>query len=161
MNAQERAAIQQALEALEAVDNDAHGTSFPATVSSAITDLLRAALAQKPEPAQEPVAQAMQDAAVYGVGISRAGKRIDPASIYEQPAQAPAYKVKVAGRWHDAEPFAAAFDLPDGEHLLYTAPPQRPPLTNEEMLDIIDDAFEGSSLLDVARAIERKVRGEA
>ena len=40
------------------------------------------------------------------------------------------------------------------------APPQRPPLTDEEMLDIIDDAFEGASLLDVVRAVERKVRGE-
>ena len=43
---------------------------------------------------------------------------------------------------------------------LSDTPPQRPPLTDAEMLDIIDDAFEGSSLLDVARAIERKVRGE-
>ena len=39
------------------------------------------------EPAQEPVTQAMRDAAVYGVGISRDGKRIDPASIYAQQAE--------------------------------------------------------------------------
>jgi hypothetical protein len=42
-----------------------------------------------------------------------------------EPVQEPAYKVKVTGRWHDTEPLAAAFNLPDGEHLLYTAPPQR------------------------------------
>jgi hypothetical protein len=35
------------------------------------------------------------------------------------------------------------------------APPQRKPLTDEEILNIIDDVLEGGSLVDVARAIEQ------
>jgi hypothetical protein len=59
------------------------------------------------------------------IGASiRAGELVGPAQQAE-PVQEPAYKVKVAGRWHDTEPLAPAFSLPDGEHLLYTAPPQR------------------------------------
>ena len=89
-------------------------------------DILEAALAQQPEPAQEPVAW-MVEGALY------ASKEV---------AQ------KMGGN---------AYTL----QALYAAPqPQRPRLTDAEMLDIIDDAFEGASLLDVVRAVERKVRGE-
>lgn len=45
-----------------------------------------------------------------------------------EPVEEPAYKVKVAGRWHDTEPLAPAFSLPDGEHLLYTAPRKAEPV---------------------------------
>ena len=119
MTKQERAAMQQALEALEQ-DNPAGRT---ATITA-----IRAALAQQPEPAQEPVAWM-----VY----TEDGKYV---CVTDNPND-------LVGAYRA---------LP-----IYTTPPQRPPLTDEEMLDIIDDAFEGSSLLDVVRAIERKVRGEA
>ena len=75
----------------------------------------------------------------------------------EEPVHEPAYKVKVTGRWHDTEPLAAAFNLPDGEHLLYPAPPKRLPLTEEE----IDKIFKhlcntvGASCKTMARAVER------
>lgn len=119
---------------------------------------------QQPEPAQEPVAQAMQDAAVYGVGISRDGKRIDPASIYEQPAQEPDFHGFMSADGTQVDLcFTPSVPRSDGTYATayYTHPPQRPPLTDAEMLDIIDDAMEGGSLLDLVRAIERKVRGEA
>ena len=57
-----------------------------------------------------------------------------------EPVQAPAYKVKVTGRWHDAQPLPPAFNLPDGEHLLYTAPSQRKPLTEKEMYIVEEEA---------------------
>lgn len=72
-----------------------------------------------------------------------------------EPVQEPAYKVKITGRWHDAEPFAAAFSLPDGEHLLYTAPPQRKPLTEEEIDSIWDSEKAFADIYAIARAIER------
>lgn len=34
----------------------------------------------------------------------------------------PLYKVRVTGRLHETEPLAAAFELRDGEHVLYAAP---------------------------------------
>lgn len=46
----------------------------------------------------------------------------------DEPVEEPAYKVKVTGRWHDAEPLPPAFSLPDGEHLLYTAPRKAEPV---------------------------------
>lgn len=59
-----RAAAQQALLALEAVDNDEHGkTSFPATVYTAIIKL-RAALAQ-PAVSGEPVAHVSECEACF------------------------------------------------------------------------------------------------
>lgn len=36
----------------------------------------------------------------------------------------PAYFITVTGRLHETEPTVLAFDLPDGRHALYTAPPQ-------------------------------------
>ena len=73
-----------------------------------------------------------------------------------EPAHEPAYKVKVTGRWHDTEPLAAAFNLPDGEHLLYTTPPQRTmvPLTEKEIEHI---GMTHQSLRQVVRAVEKAV----
>ena len=65
----------------------------------------------------------------------------------------PAYKVEIAGRWHDTEPLAPAFSLPDGEHLLYTAPPQRKPLTEEEIGRFCDEVY--WSPRQLVRAVER------
>ena len=54
-----------------------------------------------------------------------------------EPVEEPAYKVKVTSRWHEAEPLAAAFNLPDGEHLLYTAPPQRKQAQRDALLEAL------------------------
>ena len=125
MTDQERAVMQQALEALEAVDNDAHGTAFPATVSSAITDLL-AALA---EPTQEPVAW----------------------MVYTEDGKS----VCVTDNPNDL--VGACRALP-----LYTAPPQRPPLTDEEIAEATAGVLglPHEIKVELARAVERKVRGE-
>ena len=54
---------------------------------------------------------------------------------------------------------AALFTVP-----LYTAPPQRPPLTDEEMDRLWHDhgaGIDDERFSRIARAVERKVRGEA
>ena len=52
--------------------------------------------------------------------------------------------------------------LPDGEYKLYAAP-QRPRLTDEEILTLWAQTYveRGTSGIEFARSIERKVRGEA
>ena len=128
-----RKAAQQALEAM---------LNFPDDISDEMFEsirAIRAALAQKPEPAQKPVAQAMQDAAVYGVGISRDGKRIDPASIYAQqaePVEPYCYIYEydgVFGLHREFYPKTYNGQKPSRTVPVYTAPPQRKPLTEEEI----------------------------
>jgi len=110
---------------------------WPGGISDPVLDrkvLLQkvAALAQQPEPAQEPVAwsfEARHIDSAWGAAVSL--KHPGPEGVYMR----------------NVKP-------------LYTDPPQRPPLTDAEMLDIIDDAMEGGSLLDLVRAVEKKVRGE-
>ena len=85
-----------------------------------------------------------------------------------EPVQEPAYKVKIACGWHEAEPFAAARRLPDGEYLLYTAPPRRTmvPLTEQEIERLIyentkinpnlaDDRELLGYIVNAARSIEK------
>ena len=102
-------------------------------------EILEAALAQQPEPVQEPVAWM-----VY---------TLDGQSVYvtDNPA-----------------------DFTDEHRVLpiYTAPPQRKPLTDEEITDAVREAdldwqagwtldeHEPNRFTTLARAIERKVRGE-
>ena len=74
------------------------------------------------EPAQEPVTQAMRDAAVYGVGISRDGKRIDPASIYAQ--QAEPVQEPEPGEYHGWVLREVLFD--NGEPVGHREPVQEP-----------------------------------
>lgn len=54
--------------------------------------------------------------------------------------------------------------LPDGEYKLYAAPQPQPRLTDEEIEDFADASTGYSRMVDIkyfARAIEKKVRGEA
>ena len=54
--------------------------------------------------------------------------------------------------------------LPDGEYKLFAAPQQQPRLTDEEIEDFADASTGYSRMVDIkyfARAIEKKVRGEA
>ena len=121
MTDQERAVMEQALEALE----------YDGLLKKrqAIT-ALRAALAQKPEPVQEPV------------GEMRLSEIIDGMVVPAVPEE-----------------------LPVGTKL-YAAPPQRPPLTDEEIAHEVYRKWgmlpgANSVITEFARAIERKVRGEA
>lgn len=87
--------------------------------------ILEAALAQQPDPAQEPV------------GEMRLSEIIDGMVVPAVPAE-----------------------LPVGTKL-YTAPPQRPPLTDEEMRKLWSQyGYKSALCMRFARAIERKVRGE-
>ena len=178
MNAAERRVMEQALEAM---------LNFPDDISDAMFEsirALRAALAQeKAEPVQKPADPTEYDrrnplggpaARFEGIAVRlRAGEPYDEVlrdfgiKHIEEEQKPVAWSFEAR---HIDSAWGAAVSLkhpgPEGVYMrnvkpLYTAPPQRPPLTDAEMLDIIDDAFEGSSLLDVARAIERKVRGEA
>jgi hypothetical protein len=131
-----RAAAQQALEALNYYERH---TGFKSTA----TDALRAALAQQPEPVQEPVHQ---------------------------------FRLMYSSDWHDGHPNPAYGYGPYQTRTLYAAPPQRPRLTDEEidkataqerdaLLDHIYEygtAAEGvlERIRRLARAVERKVRGE-
>ena len=135
----DRTLLEQALEALETCDA-AHisdgGRQWydDKAVEEAIT-ALRAALAQQPEPVQEPVAY-----------IHRQGKY-----------------------WEASERFLTDDEKARGwtEEPLYTNPPQRPRLTDEEIRAHADkhlryqpESYEASGVFALARAIERKVRGE-
>lgn len=128
-----RKAAQQALEALEA------GPDVDPIFAGESEAALRAALAQEPEPVQEPVAVPWQGGLTNDELLREWSFRL--------PGVTPT----------DRELSAFAIGIETGYKVVWM---QRPPLTDEEMLDIIDDAMEGGSLLDVARAIERKVRGE-
>lgn len=162
----EKEALKMALEALEeaadAIDSwgsyasgyfqvkhDLEGDISKA--KSAIT-AIKEALAQ---PEQE---QLMSDQINYGMSVTQGGKRIDPMSIYKEPEQEPVawmYEVNNAHTCLDLfEPPDDAYD--EGTlHPLYTTPPQRKPLTDEE----INEFFQGMEpnngfWLSFARAIE-------
>ena len=137
-----------------------------------IVDMLRARLSA-PEP------NIVQDAIVYGTGITMGGERVDPASIYKEPeppcktgsqcigGKCPQCVVSepepVAWMQNDMEHFSL---WPDEWHVvpLYPAPPQREwqGLTDEEigMLTVFDGLHhvEVPLLAVFARAIEAKLK---
>ena len=94
-------------------------------------EILEAALAQPPEPVQEPVAFVNADH-LQGLTLGLYGY----AEIYTDES---------AGR------------VP-----LYTAPPQRPPLTDEEIAEATAGVLglPHEIKVELARDVERKVRGE-
>lgn len=123
MNEQERAAMQQALEALEA------GPDVDPIFAGETEAALRAALAQQPEPAQEPD--------FHGF-MSADGTQVDLCFTPSVPRSDGTY--------------ATAY---------YTAPPQRPPLTDAEMRKLWSQyGYKSALCMRFARAIKRKVRGE-
>jgi hypothetical protein len=93
------------------------------------------------EEAQQ-VLDIVKDAVVYGTGITKDGKRIDPASIYKEPEPvaweycgALFYDKEEVFAWHERGDIGSTPPKP-----LYTAPPQREwqGLTDEEIKDILD-----------------------
>jgi hypothetical protein len=146
------AAAQQALEALEAYLSD----ELRPYEAAKTADALRAALAEPvQEPVQEPVAwlRVIDEAMVtYHLGVA------EPTDDYETA------KRKMNNLLCHAEDIGAYF----------ATPPQRPPLTDEEIA-VIEESCMGPvqygghenmtqervfDVLAFARAIERKVRGE-
>ena len=135
MSDQERSAMQQALEALEA------GPDVDPIFAGETQDALRAALAQQPEPVQEPYCRVYEYDSVFGLHREL-------------------YPREYNGR------------KPDRAVPLYTDPPQRKPLTDEEITDAVREAdldwqagwtldeHEPNRFTTLARAVERKVRGE-
>ena len=143
------------------------GTTYPPD-HKAIT-AIKEALAQ---PEQE---QLMSDQINYGMSVTQGGKRIDPMSIYKEPEQEPVaaeckFDTETSwGRcsiehhnWVQSEPEK----WPKYQtRLLYTIPPQRKPLTDEEIKAMYIEknwyemahAFTWGAAEVVARAIEAAV----
>ena len=192
MSDQERSAMQQALEALELMVVDVKTTPTAYEAQRQAITALSAALAQPPEPVQEPVAWECKAG-----GLRRLTQRqydAQPDNIKRhytriQPVQEPDYWQEEARRYagnadywrkryealaEPVEPVAKVELMTTGGNaglatriveidnhlrerlrpgqLLYTDPPQRKPLTDEEI--------ESCLKVELARAVERKVRGE-
>jgi len=175
----DRAIVEQALEALE--KEPADFSDWLRTMQAART-ALRVALANHSGDATEmdqEIEAAMADQVTLGLGITLGGKRIDPASIYKQaePAtrQESRHAEPVAWMWEETATrsstgiggidrkllFCRPADEPWKRNItpLYTAPPQRKPLTDEEikaLIDSVDGLGIGRHVMHkVARSIER------
>ena len=96
----------------------------------------------------------------YEDDMERTVAGLEVALAQEQPEHDPALSAALGWPGGISDPVLDRGTLLKQVADLRTAPPQRPPLTDKDMLDIIDDAMEGGSLLDLVRAVERKVRGE-
>ena len=122
----DRTLLEQALKALENA-SDIMDSWAQKRQDDAIT-ALRAALAQQPEPVQEPVAWECKAGGLKAL----------------------------TQRQYDAQTAATK------RHYTRIAPPQRPRLTDEEIdsIHIHLSNTVGSSYKTLARAVERKVRGE-
>ena len=137
-----RVAAQQALKALEA------GPDVDPIFAGETEDALRVALADF-EPVQEPEPDVPESS--FG--------NIKPVGWFESPHGAfranPQYLIRFPSQ-------LLSWQIP-----LYTAPPQRPPLTDEEIRSVLEAEFIGfgekrtwNNDLRLSRAVERAVRGE-
>ena len=107
--------------------------------------------------------QLISDQINYGMSVTQGGKRIDPMSIYKEPEQEPVaaeckFDTETSwGRcsiehhnWVQSEPEK----WPKYQtRLLYTIPPQRKPLTDEE-IEAMWPLRQTESIIQFARAIE-------
>ena len=102
--------------------------------------------------------QLMSDRINYGMSVTQGGKRIDPMSIYKEPEQEPVAWINEHG--HIDRGLDAILD-PTGWTPLYTAPPQRKPLTHDELSDIWFK--QSTDWMEFARAIEAAhgIKGDA
>ena len=151
-----RTAAQQALEALEKL---VVGSEYEEAVEAEqAIDALRAALA---EPVQEP------DPGEYHGWVLREVlfEKGEPVG-HREPVQEPVAKVELMLTGGNAGLATRIVEIDDHlrerlrpGQLLYTAPPQRKPLTEEEIIDlwagVSDPESPDISMIDFARAIER------
>jgi hypothetical protein len=83
--------------------------------------------------------QLISDQINYGMSVTQGGKRIDPMSIYKEPEQEPVAWIEKDMQCDDFDPDSVTCEKPtivaDGWEWvpLYTTPPQRKPLTDEEI----------------------------
>jgi hypothetical protein len=170
-----REAAQQALEALEAIDEDPHGThSFPALSNDAIT-ALRAALAQQQE--QEPVARVIDDETPEGSTewIPYSGRQVPVKTgdlLYTHPPRRETEQEPVA--WIQPDHLQKARQAPFLCRVeptkrmsdfvpIYTHPPRREwvSLTEEEIDSVMPychNEFDLAEFKDSARAIEAALK---
>ena len=78
----------------------------------------------------------MSDQINYGMSVTQGGKRIDPMSIYKEPEQKPVAWLRTSGTGSPVVTEELLIDKPELRFEfgtpLYTTPPQRKPLTDEE-----------------------------
>ena len=71
------------------------------------------------------------------------------------------FRKQYCANWYDGHPDHTDGGGPYEERTLYLAPPQRPPLTDEEINDLFSEAVKGDKSVHwLCRAVERAVRGE-
>ena len=70
------------------------------------------------------------------------------------PEQEPVAVVDVHEFYDNCANFSLLQKLPKGKHTLYTTPPQRKPLTDEEIQELWESTASYYNVCDFARAIE-------
>ena len=168
----DRTLLEQALEALEA------GPDVDPIFAGETQDALRAALAQQPKPAADPFNCPKCGRHDYGLhGACPACDAPQPEPVQEPVAWRWGYRSVTTGEmdWRGYVEIAAHPNLRSPEIImepLYTAPLQRKPLTDEEITYAVREAdldwqagwtldeHEPNRFTTLARAVERKVRGE-
>ena len=155
MTDQERAVMQQALEALY----EETAWFGPTPKGAAAIAALRAALAQ------EQATGSWHDGVLEG----QLREREHWLAQQHEPVQEPVAKVELMTTGGNAGLATRIVEIEDHlrerlrpGQLLYTAPPQRPPLTDEEIAEVYREWDVGpwANIAEFARAIERAVRGE-
>ena len=163
-----REAAQQALEQLEHawIECDYQGNPMNECDKDVVkaANALRTALAEQCQCGEKPKTECPGEwEPGCGLGANaKYAKRVEPE---QEPVQEPVLTMNKMGSLVECSPTIAAFDLPDGEFNLYAHPPQRKPLTDEQIVDLIPSTgFRGPiDALWFARAIERAhgIGGEA
>ena len=134
----DRSVVQQGLEALKGFAYHGCAAGWPETITN-----LRAALAQQAEPVQEPVAW----------------------SGYDLDGMVEAFSRVIEAHHSSKHPFHNPIDM-DAKMALrilrgfipsmkaYAAPPQRKPLTEEEIYDMYNEPRSDAEMVAFARAVE-------
>lgn len=110
----------------------------------------------------DTAASVLGDQVKYGASWSKSGERIDPMSVYNEPAQETAFGWIKQSELAQARLYGGSVNLwlekHDCDFPVYIAPPQRKPLTDEAVLDIADyylyNGGKSYGILEFARAIE-------
>ena len=163
--------IELALEALEDLSHYADlcelflketHTGKAESLRKRVTNSINAITAIKEALAQPE--QLISDQINYGMSVTQGGKRIDPMSIYKEPEQAPVAWDGDCVLGHCG--FPAGCETSNCCRANYTTPPQRKPLTDEEIRKanhhMVDGAYDYSFKQGVKWAeYKHGIKGEA